>query len=151
MILPSFKNIDHIRNSDTSLTMSYSPLAGCSPSARGVFLEWHKLYHLPDIMVRKIKSYQSQQQANPPSPRYTMSSWLTTRMYNTINYTSLETYRMDIASPCLGLGVEVLDLETSTLIVGAIGGTCYFSIATAARHPHLHIKLAIGRSTKLLC
>jgi hypothetical protein len=68
-------------------------------------------------------------------------------------YTTMETYCMDIASPGrlhLGLGVEVLDLQPSTLIVGAVGGTCHFTIATAARHPDLHVKLTIGRSTKLL-
>ena len=61
---------------------------------------------------------------------------------------------MDIAPPgrlCLGLGVEVFDLQTSTLVVRAVGGTRHLSIATTAWHPHLHVKLAVGGSTKLLC
>ena len=66
---------------------------------------------------------------------------------------SCKTYRMDIAPPsrlCLGLGVDVFDLQTSALIVRAVGGTRYLSIAITAWHPHLHVKLAISRSTQLL-
>ncbi len=68
-------------------------------------------------------------------------------------YITMETYCMDIAPPGrlhLGLGVEILDLQPSTLIVCAVGGTRHFTIATAPRHPDLHIKLTIGRSAKLL-